>query len=582
MAREQFDPIGRRPDSALCKRGHRSLRSALTLRHVVHDGDTQGGCRGGGAGGKRSNRPTPEFCVVADAHNRLEMRTLDLVAIIVVVVVVSSHALTPQMILSTDIPWRRGAAEARAQQLWEPNTAMPLYFLPVWPSGLTERQAGLREEGKVLTSWPSSCPSSSSSSTFQRLCNLYKMWEEAFKKACAAPARLRTGKTTSGVGFTTCLSSKDGRSARSPCEAPEREYLISEGCKRGGCQQPDCASSCSFDDFEMEHIVGKASGEMRLGPAEMNILGNTVMALGPWNREVGQDGFLEQKVLVYGKLLSYAARYWVETCEEEVRAKGAGSIAKKLLTISATWIKKMKELYANKERDRMVARLLGHRPFRSGSFGRGPDERGPTIDATVLLELQLGDQVVYRTAAAQAKMVVAKAALERFQEGLVELHKSSKRESDLGQLRANLEGAKTHAESAAADLASGIDVLKYPQLRWTTADDTELWHALKEAVDRLGPPPVRHGQRSSAPSDPVADWGRASLYTNDDWLFIERTPSPALAGRPPCPSPTTVPSRPSTDSYPNQLATFYGGRRLSIEKLKGATSAPKTFEGVCH
>ena len=107
-------------------------------------------------------------------------------------------------------------------------------------------------------------------------------------------------------------------SMKDPCKKPQREYLIYIGCKLGGCRSSYCLAQMSFAGHEMEHIVGKKSKELFKDPPPMDILGNTVMTSARWNRAVGaatKDNAV-QKILVYGEILSVAARYWITHCKK--------------------------------------------------------------------------------------------------------------------------------------------------------------------------------------------------------------------------------------------------------------------------
>jgi hypothetical protein len=216
-------------------------------------------------------------------------------------VVVGCAALTPDQVLELeDDVFLSGDQWKRAQELWELRTAMPLYFYPT-----TEALKGEGEEVGVKAL------------KAVRAEGVFVDWRKEFLSLCHGKT-IVAGKTGRGT-FVTCLEPK----LRDPCKTPDRDDLIKQACAQD--EGMPCASGryCirhTFYGHEMEHIVGEKSGEMSAWSSD--VLGNVVMAVRSWNGPVGKPGNVLQKVKVYGKLLSYAARFWVEWCKKG-KKKGA-------------------------------------------------------------------------------------------------------------------------------------------------------------------------------------------------------------------------------------------------------------------
>jgi hypothetical protein len=268
-------------------------------------------------------------------------------------------ALTWQQVLKVeDSKWLDDAGAERAQKLWEITTAVPLYFLP------TCKKEGKRREGD------------------DELCSsaVYEAWNLTHTKLCgalgssafdvtedkavtdgedqqssdtptddevpsgaagrapsavdctrgSAAARLFVPNTPGGLStsgyvpaiatdITTCLPA----TMSNPCATAtgKRKQLVAVGCLLNGCHSTDyCLAAHSFAGHEVDHIVGKKSEELFKNEKKLDILGNVVMTSARWNRAVGakSDDNAIQKILVYGKVLSVAARYWIQRCASEV------------------------------------------------------------------------------------------------------------------------------------------------------------------------------------------------------------------------------------------------------------------------
>jgi hypothetical protein len=196
------------------------------------------------------------------------------------VLMVASDALTPAQIATCeDVWWNSEDAWADARQHWELETAFPLRFVPT-DDDVDAFSLELGDKGAK-----------------DKVKQIFEAWKEANKIiVAAAPAPAAT--------------------ALEPCMQPKRSDLTSAGCSGRGCVSPLCLRG-TFANHELEHIVGKASGEM-LG-MNKDILGNTVMADRAWNEAVALPTAENRgtKIRVYGLVLSFAARFWIHHCHRK-------------------------------------------------------------------------------------------------------------------------------------------------------------------------------------------------------------------------------------------------------------------------
>jgi hypothetical protein len=196
-------------------------------------------------------------------------------------------SLLPEDILELHDSWPTKAQEVRAKELWELSTAMPLRFLPVAMGG--ERPADVDED-------------------------LYRDWEGLWDRL---PGIL--GSTSAGaLNVRTKRPDSVSDAIFHPCNTPDRSTLL--------LAAQGVTASCRRS-ITTRRSTSWGSNPGRCRPSRRR----TFLATPSWLSVVGidsSDGMVSLALgrsFWYGKVLSYAARYWVKVCSN---VPGGGTVTR--------------------------------------------------------------------------------------------------------------------------------------------------------------------------------------------------------------------------------------------------------------